>query len=133
MSVVLSDLYSAVERYQEALAIHEDILRQLLSLDAGPSHVEASQIARKHLWYSKRIGDRAGKSSTNTFSLNPELREKVVAEFGGNTILEDSQPSANWSVEGSHIEEPLSMGTKQQDVVGSSLYSPRKEYRRFPL
>lgn len=133
MSVVLSDLYSAMERYQEAIAIHEDILRQLLSLDAGPSHAEASQIAQKHLWYSKRIGQRAAKSSINTISLDSGLLKKVVTEFGGDTIVEDIQPSAHWSVEGSFAEEPSSMVVKQQNMMGGSLYSPRKEFRRCPL
>ena len=133
MSVVLSDLYSAVQRYQEAMAIHEDILRQLLSLDAGTSHAEASQIAQKQLWYSKRIEQRAGKSSARSISLDSELLEKVVAEFGGDTIVEDIQPSPHWSVEGSYTEGPSGTVAQQQSVVGSSLYSPRKEYRRFPL
>ena len=74
---MLSDLYSAVQRYQEAMAVHEDILRQLLSLDAGTSHAEASQIAQKQLWYSKRIEKRAGKSSARSISLDSSFWKRL--------------------------------------------------------
>lgn len=131
MSVVLSDLYTAVERYQDALAIHEDILRQLLSVESPTGRAEAGLIAEKHVGYLKGVIQRIGKSGADPIPQYSELLETVKTEFGGDTVTGDVQRGSHWNLEGSHNEELFSTAASQQDKV--TLISPRKTYRHLSL
>jgi len=131
MSVVLSDLYTTTERYQEAMAVHEDILRQLLSRDvATNNHAEAAHIAKKHLRYLKQTSQRDGSSTSDFFKHNSPLLERLTTEFGGDSVGPDMPPPVNWSFGKPTVDAMPSMDEADEEAA-EILFTPRKAFRRY--
>jgi len=131
MSVVLADLYTTTERYQEAMAVHEDILRQLLSRDvATNNHAEAAHIAKKHLWYLKQTSQRAGSSTSEFFEQNSSLLERLATEFGDHSVGADTPPTVNWSF-GQPTVGAMPGMDEADDEAAEILFTPRKALRRY--
>lgn len=131
MSVVLADLYTTTERYQEAMAVHEDILRQLLSRDvATNNHAEAAHIAKKHLRYLKQTSQRAGSSTSEFFEQNSSLLERLATEFGDHSVGADTPPTVNWSF-GQPTVSAMPGMDEADDEAAEILFTPRKALRRY--
>lgn len=91
MSVVLSGLYTATERYQEAMTVHEEILRLLLARDDDSDHAQAAFLAKKHFEQLKQVSQRAG-GWFGAFPRYAQLGEQLMQEFGEDSAWEDVQP-----------------------------------------
>jgi len=131
MSVALSDLYTTTERYQEAMAVHEKILRQLLSRDvATNNHAEAAHIAKKHLRYLKQTSQRAGSPTSELFEQNSPLLERLATEFGDDSVGPEMPPTANWSFGMPTVGAMRGMD-EADDEVTEILFTPRKAFRRY--
>ena len=130
MSIVLSDLYTATERYHEAMAVHEETLRLLLSSDVDSNHAEAALIAKKHIRHLKQVSQRAGMSTPDFFQQNTELLEQLMGVFGEDSVREDVQPSSTGGVERPYGRAIPGMTTEQDDEAAEILFTPRKGHRR---
>jgi len=131
MSVVLSDLYTTIERYEEAMTVHEDILRQLISRDvAANNHAEAAHIAKKHLRYLKQASQRAGSSTSEFFEQKSPLLERLTTEFGDDSVGSEMPPTANWNI-GMPTVGAMPGLDEADDEVAEILFTPRKAFRRY--
>lgn len=131
MSVALSDLYTTTERFQEAMTVHEDILRQLLSRDAATNnHAEAAHIAKKHLRYLKQTSQRAGSSTSEFFEQNSPLLERLTTEFGDDSVGPEMPPTDKWSFGMPTVGTTRGID-EADDEAAEILFTPRKAFRRY--
>ena len=89
--MVLSGLYMATERYQEAMGVHEEILRLLLVRDNGSDQAQTSLEAKKHLDQLRQTAQRAG-SWLGSFPRYSELSQQLIREFGNEIGWKDVLP-----------------------------------------
>ncbi|KAL8823618.1 MAG: hypothetical protein Q9191_005696 [Dirinaria sp. TL-2023a] len=121
MSVVLSGLYAATERYQDAMTVHEEILRLLLARENDFDHAQAATLAKKHFEHLRQVSQRAG----NWFGAFPryaQLGEQLMHEFGEDSAWETVQPL-----------EDTSFLSPKANVVPSLEASSRDERRVSPF
>lgn len=100
MFTLLSELYTAIGRYEKAMAMHEEILRYEVSDDNDMSSVEdASRNARYHLELLKRAYQRLGKwdKPRDTYIT---LFDEVTSTFQGEELFRDVQPIMKWPSKG---------------------------------
>lgn len=117
MSSVLSGLYTSTERYQEAMAVHEDILRLLLAREDDSDHTRASLVAKKQLEQLKLVSQRAG-GWLGAFPRYSQLSHQLIHEFGDDIGWEDMRP----------LEDTTTFSPKAE--VMPSLKATQREDRR---
>ena len=121
MSIVLSDLHSTSGHYQEAMAVHEDILRLLIASDLNTERVAAALIAKKHLRFLKQISQRSGSSSSDT-----QLLQQLSNEFGEDLTRCETPTTHAFEKPGASIHA----AEHEDDETAEILFTPRKGLRR---